>query len=278
MSTLITTEQEMLAYMPNTFTTVEGENNLYEKCTVFLDQAEVLLEEMMVSPALLKTEEYITALPYGKWFVVLHALYLALPFLDLVLTANGFGIVNSSDVVPASKDRVDRLSDMLLKQRDNTLCALERELLPIVGWQESRQFKELTQTMYGELRNLYALSGNKETDLIDFYRKTKPALISLEKRLTDHCFGQEVMDSLRKSAMLGWIDNDNLRVSVARALVAEETRIFNDPKHRANMASLIDIIRKNPESFPEWATSDFGKYYENPVYYENKKEKGGYWW
>ena len=45
----------------------------------------------------------------------------AIPHLDLILTPNGFGIVNNSSIAPASKERVERLIASLLSNRDDEI-------------------------------------------------------------------------------------------------------------------------------------------------------------
>ena len=45
----------------------------------------------------------------------------AVPHLDLILTPNGFGIVNNSNIAPASKERVERLIASLLSNRDDEI-------------------------------------------------------------------------------------------------------------------------------------------------------------
>jgi len=59
-----------------------------------------------------------------------HAFWDAIPFLDLVLTNNGFAVISADHKVPASKERVDRLRDQCLIRRDS-----EVELL--ITWLEN---------------------------------------------------------------------------------------------------------------------------------------------
>ena len=44
-----------------------------------------------------------------------------IPHLDLILTPNGFGIVNNYNIAPASKERVERLIASLLSNRDDEI-------------------------------------------------------------------------------------------------------------------------------------------------------------
>ena len=55
--------------------------------------------------------------------VIAEALLRAIPSLDIVLTPNGFGIVSTNNITPASKPRIDRLIGSMLSHRDDCIAA-----------------------------------------------------------------------------------------------------------------------------------------------------------
>lgn len=57
-------------------------------------------------------------------YVCKHALYLAIPSLDLVLTNNGFGVVNARDIAPAIPERVNRLRQQCYNDADRAFDQL----------------------------------------------------------------------------------------------------------------------------------------------------------
>ena len=121
---LITSEESIRKYIPNVLVSVKGEVPLIDKLTPFLDLAEEWLSHTFTSEATLDT---IVGYPdssvikiYACKVVVCEAFKNAVPSLDLVLTPNGFGIVNNSNVVPASKERVNRLYRYCPCLRDRT--------------------------------------------------------------------------------------------------------------------------------------------------------------
>lgn len=61
-------------------------------------------------------------------YIVNEALHVAIPSLDLVLTNNGFGIVSTQQIAPASKDRVDRLKAACIDARDTAFDGLIQTL------------------------------------------------------------------------------------------------------------------------------------------------------
>ena len=283
-------------FLPNVFATVEGESTLYEKCEDFLEQGKDLLEQYFIGVDYLPAETatsssqvegaeeseaeenvYADCLSYAQRLVCIHAVILAIPSIDLVLTPNGFGVVNSSDVVPASADRVERLISMLVKQKNDIMRMLQYKLLLVPAWQETRWFKFWKETMFGDISSLHALDGSKDMDLIDFLLIAKPKILTIEKKLSDCFFGKEIIDVLRKSALLGYNDSNTERVYLANCLVAEIVKMYNGNIGQFYAFPFIDYIRKHKSSFPEWEASEFGQYYEAPDYYENKKENGGFW-
>lgn len=55
--------------------------------------------------------------------------------------------------------------------------------------------------------------------------------------------------------------------------------IFNDGQlgeYRPNAFDIVDLMRKNEEIFPEFASSDTAKLFTPPIF-ENKKKANGYW-
>jgi len=80
--------------------------------------------------------------------VAFDAFRSAIPHLDIILTPNGFGIVNNSNIAPASKERVERLINSLLDNRDNEIESLLSLLPKETGWTSSDQGRFFASTMF----------------------------------------------------------------------------------------------------------------------------------
>ena len=80
--------------------------------------------------------------------VAFDAFRSAIPHLDIILTPNGFGIVNNSNIAPASKERVERLINSLLDNRDNEIESLLSLLPKETGWTVSDQGRFFASTMF----------------------------------------------------------------------------------------------------------------------------------
>ena len=125
---LISNDTELRKYLPNALTTVEGETPLYDKISPYLSKAQAWLAKHFTGTDILAAIE--TAEPADPLrelcahIVAVDAFRRAIPSLDLILTPNGFGIVSNQNVVPASADRVKRLIDSLLTNRDSLVNTL----------------------------------------------------------------------------------------------------------------------------------------------------------
>ena len=130
---LITTDAQLRAHIPNIIASVKGETPLIERLSLFLDLAEDWVKTTFTSESTFNTiYGYTDSNPVKiltARLVVADALHRAIPSLDIVLTPNGFAVVNTSNLAPASKPRVDRLVGSMLAHRDDCIAALLPELV-----------------------------------------------------------------------------------------------------------------------------------------------------
>ena len=88
---------------------------------------------------------------YCRIITAAEAMRHAVPQLDLILTPNGFGIVSNQNVIPASKERIERLLLSLEKQRDDALAVILTMLPDAHHWTASEQFNYFAATMFTTL-------------------------------------------------------------------------------------------------------------------------------
>ncbi len=115
---LITDNDTLLAFVPNSITAVRGETPLYERIFPDLVAAELWAEANFFSA---DSFEAVCARSAGDdlrqaaaHLVATEALRRAVPALDVVFTPNGFAVTQTANLAPASKQRVDRLIGSLL--------------------------------------------------------------------------------------------------------------------------------------------------------------------
>ena len=207
----------------------------------------------------------------------------AIPSLDLILTPNGFGIVNNSNIAPASGERVNRLIDSLEAERDNAIRLLLSALAEDTEWKQTTQYGFFAATMFPNI------------DICDFlgirnhkwqkYQEIRPDILDIEEYIVSQFIGTELMDVLRKEAMSPSSTSSYLMKTVIRSLRAYEAQVLKNKLSTPEpyvcspptaMISIVNTIRTNPDEFPEWHASSIADLYK-PVIYENKKGDKAYW-
>jgi hypothetical protein len=76
----------------------------------------------------------------------------AIPFVDLIQTQNGFGVVSNANIAPASKERVERLMSQCEQQLDTAtdMLILQISAVPaaLAEWTKFGSFEELTNCIF----------------------------------------------------------------------------------------------------------------------------------
>lgn len=273
---IITSDEDLRRFMPNTFATVKGENTFFEKMVPFLESAENwLIDNFVGSTEILDTIKENSDMHFSfSNIIVCHALMNAIPSLDLVLTPNGFGVVSNQNVAPASKDRVARLIDSLEKNRDNCIAHLLKFLPSYDCWHNSSPYRYFAKTLFPNLSYLdkFCIFEHKW----EKYKELQPTFIHIEMSLAEEYFSEEQMNVWRYDI----INNNYLLLEQQRVIDTVCSQIIKVFKGGSIMQKLmldcVNIIRLHPESFPEWHKSSVAELF-SPPRFTNKKKNNGYW-
>lgn len=275
---LIQNDLTLRKFLPNALATCEGEATLYDKLDFYLAGAERWLADNVTGTDLLvtisaKAETEPIRLLCAQ-IVACHAMYSAVPSLDLVLTPNGFGIVNNGNIVPASADRVKSLRDTLIANRDEYLQQLLLLLSKDSSWRESEQGKVFGSTLFPTLE-LCKLMG-KTTELWRNYRPLRQQLVLIEDELAEKYISEEIYKRFREHAQSGAMTAKELPlVEILRAIELEllSGKALDYPR----IISVVERLRSNPTDFPEWRDSATAMLFCRPAFH-NEKSSSGYWW
>ena len=282
---LVTSSDILDRYIPNVLSAVKGEKSLFDKLSPFLDLAEEWVKDRFMPESTLNTIAGYSDLniikPYTVKVVVAHAFMIAVPSLDLVLTPNGFGIVNTTNIVPASKERIERLIASLEQERDNAANLLLKALPEESKWLASKHFEFFASTMFPNLDLLDFMGVNAHR--LQSYWELRGQLIDIESLIAEQFLSEELMTTLRKE-LITPSQSSLLRNAVIRSLRAIEVQMLkatlSATAHHGSQPStlihLVNTIRQHPEEFPEWHSSPVAELYR-PAIYENKKSDKGYW-
>ncbi len=144
MNTIIT-EEYLRSLIPHVLPSVEGEPSLEDTLAPYITTAEEWAHENF-APADLQLSEAATDI-FEK-IVVYHAFLSAIPSLDLILTPNGFGIVNTPTIAPASRERIEHLQQSIEALRDTSIEQLLHRLASDEDWQRSVPGKYFASTLF----------------------------------------------------------------------------------------------------------------------------------
>ena len=275
---LITTDAQLRAHIPNIIASVKGETPFIERLSSFLDLAEDWVKTTFTSESTFNTICGYTDSNEIKIIcsrlVVADALRRAIPSLDIVFTPNGFGVVSTQNLAPASKPRVDRLVGSMLAHRDDCIAALLPELVGASKWLTSSQADFFGSTLFPDLGIVDAV-GSIQGSRWEKYLELRPQVIDLEASLAEEWLSPELLSALRSQNLRGDLtEKRNVIVRQVKAQILGNLKSGSFNSRR--LADIVNYIRLNEESFKEWHRSETAKLFAPPVFRNEKKAKG-YW-
>ena len=275
---LITTDEQLRSHLPNVIASVKGETPFIERLALFLDLAEDWVVNTFTSVSTFNTICDYTDSNNIKILcsrlVVADALRRAIPSLDIVLTPNGFAVVNTSNLAPASKPRVDRLVGSMLRHRDDCIAALLPELVGASKWLTSSQADFFGATLFPDLAIVDSVGGASGSKW-EKYLELRPQVIDLEASLAEEWFSPELLSALRSENLRG--DLTEKRSVIVRQVKAQILGYLKSGSFSSRrLADIVNRIRENKDDFPEWHRSETAKLFAPPVFRNEKKAKG-YW-
>ena len=273
---LITTDEQLRSHIPNIIASVKGEVPFIERLALFLDLAEDWVKTIFTSESTFNTICGYTDSNNIKILcsrlVIADALRRAIPSLDIVLTPNGFGVVNTSNLAPASKPRVDRLVGSMLAHRDDCIAALLPELPGASKWLASSQAQFFGATLFPDLAIVDSV-GVATGSRCEKYLELRSQVIDLEASLAEEWFSPELMSALRSENLRG--DLTGKRSEIVKQVKAQVVGYLRSGSFNSRrLADIVNYIRLNPESFSEWHKSETAKLFAPPVFRNEKKARG----
>jgi len=193
-------------------------------------------------------------------------------------SSNGFGIVSTSNIAPASKERIDRLLAFLEKLRDDALAIVLTMLPDAHHWTSSRQYDYFAATMFPTLDIVTSLGYSDH--IWQRYQDLHTQLLTIENRLASDFFSHELMTALRTLNILSqWdISSDSAHYRrIYQRIAAIEFSVLRIGEYpMPSITDTVNIIRTAKGNlFSEWKQSDTAKLFENHGY-KNKKQSSGY--
>ena len=271
----------LMALIPNVVTTVDGETSLFEKISQWLMSAEDWVSMTFTGNAILDGLDKIPDSDIWRHtasLVVCEALRNAIPSLDVVLTPNGFGIVSNSNLAPASKERIERLINQMAYQRDYYINMLLDDLSYREDWRTTQQHAWFAASLLQFPKACVAGASDRirEGKEWDTFLQLRERAVTIEDAIAEKWISPEVMTQLRLVLLHPVHEIQVFDVArKVRACVFNELR--GNQRNHWDLDRITDYIRKHPTLFPDWATSETARLYEEPTVFKNKKESSGFW-
>lgn len=276
MPKLITTDEQLRSHLPNIIATVNGETPFIERLALFLDLAEDWVVNTFTSVSTFNTIcGYTDSNPIRiatARLVVADALRRAIPSLDIVLTPNGFGIVSTNNLAPASKPRIDRLVGSMLAHRDDCIAALLPELPGASKWLASAQADFFGTTLFPDFSLVDALASTVGSKW-ERYLELRSQVIDLEASFSEEWLSPELMSALRSENLRG--DLTEQRSEIVRQVKAQLVGYLRSGSFNSRrLADIVNYIRLNAADFEEWHRSETAKLFAPPVFRNERKASG----
>lgn len=154
----------------------------------------------------------------------------------------------------------------------NTLLPL---LAKVSGWCNTAQCEFFRATLFPTLDSIRPLASGVAT--WEKFQELRPAIAVAEDRLAAEYISPELMQRLRDE-MLGI--NTPLSTIDSRLCIALRGHVvdlvLSKPLHETALRDIVDYIRRHPDTFPEWHSSDVAKLYSPPTF-RNSIKSHGYW-
>lgn len=213
-------------------------------------------------------------------YICVSAARTAAPQLDLVLTPNGFGVVSSQNVVPASRERVNALIEQLRIDESTTFDLIVANLLD-TDWAKSPVAEQhIASLLYcPTMMRRYGIknSEGKEVYFQEWQGLQNELAIAEEKVRT--LISPELYDRLIEVQRIP--DEEarseyNIVLEQARKVVAAWITADRYPQApRALSHRLLDTINRYADKLKEYSNSSTYRA-RNTQGYENKKEDSAY--
>lgn len=293
MTRIITSDEELRLYIPNAFrNNILGASSLFDKILPF-----IMASEEWVVNEILGSEnfDYYSGDKYimedARRVVALDAYMSALPSLDVVVSHNGVGVVETNTLKPASKAKMDALYSSLSKDVDTFICALIKTLTRDEIWQDSYIGSLFTNYIF-ENPSLIARfpvpEGFNFRNVLDRYDYFRPLMRDMQERISREWISPMVMNIILafKIKDIG-ADEDSkndyrvilslIRQAMYAAIVHNDC-IF-DPMFRmirSPLENAVNKINNNKKLSRIWAKSETGHLFRQRSF-ANTKDSSAYW-
>lgn len=257
-------------------TAISASAVVFDKMGLYIDTAELKIKNEFIGSKLFGDFDALpdTVKNEARKAICLEAFYIAIPFLDLVLTPTGFGVVSNTNMVPASKERVAALSATVKNCRDNALDNLLMALHTEVNdWKSMPVARFQITSLFWTAQHLRTYAGMPDavrTDLLKLRTRISEAEEFFRTAISSVYF-----DSLLRAIREGNLsDDDHLIVMQLREAVG--IYLSDSPvTFRKKVDRVIEALEDNVNQYIVYKESEAYKV-RHLKRYQNEKDDTTY--
>lgn len=242
----------------------------FEDIKVFIEEGVSWLKIEIFGKELVEyitsTEDDIARRSLGA-IIALKAYSLAIPFLDVVQTTNGFAIVNNTNHAPASRERVDKLmqwvEQRLYTQVDSLIEYISCTPTLLAEWKQFERFDYLTELVFWTGNDLLSYFGNSQQ-----YNRSKSNIPYVELHKM-HSTIKGIQDTYIADSISCQYLEELIESKRKNDLVPEAKRIYDRIKHivglfilgqdnhaKSMLDEIVNMMMRNLDKYPKFADSE----------------------
>ena len=264
---LITSIVQFIGYIP----TAEGTQ--FNAIEPYLSEAENQLIGLFLGEDLYQYFETLQAenplKVIASRLLCLQAYENAIPFVDLIQTNNGFAVVNNSNQLPASKERVQRLiewcSVQLYMNTDLLIQGILKDAEALAAWTAFSEFEDLTNCLIltgNDFAKYATVSGVKRKSFMD----AKSNLVSWQKNILEKVISADYMQQLIAETRLNTFTEASKVIIIHCKMVLGQLVNKNTDEAEKICNILSNILDKDLETYTVYANSAEYALKTTPVY------------
>lgn len=282
------TNETLLKFIPNYIAPGYNEKYLLDKIQPLVDIAESWADIYVCPSKIVKDSQLLSEMHDNC--VALRAIRLAAPLLNVTMHPNGLAVVSTDALTPASAERSLEFSKALERQ---LLFAADKFVDEITGYsltpsEQSNHKSEYTiwinsvpaqtvwlATVFQSSHQMIAYCGFDESwnSFINAIYRIR----QYQEHFAEHWLSPELMNVLSLKKYPGDLALWPVFSNVLNLVRSAAAATLNKENSKADemLRQAVNIIRKNPDTFPEWHNSSTARLF-NPEHFKNNKKAGGF--
>ncbi len=266
------TREDFEFYIPSA---VMPDDALFERIAAHLDEGEAAVKSLLGGDLYAVRAQDLSLDNLCKRMACLAAYKGAMAHLDVVLTDNGFGVVNNANVAPASAERVARLRQQVQDDLDDTVDALLECLRGDARWVDSETAKGVFCSLVWNARRqlvYFGIPNGHRSQLDELRVKIASAEVRIKQCVSPEFFA-ELCDALRL-AKCDAMQN----TAIHKILLTVGADATGDHAGACwHVKKLVEWLDGNIRAFPTYANSS--AYAANTFEpYRNGKDDACFFW